>query len=205
MKKCTPTRAQAFDLLREYNSNPSLIRHALAVESVMRHFAEVLGETDVEKWAVIGLIHDLDYEKYPESHCRKVREILAERSWPEDYIRAAESHGWRLCTDVEPIERMEKVLYTIDELTGLITAVAILRPSKSVLDLTAKSVRKKWKDKAFAAGVNRRVIEEGALSLGMDLDAIIAETIKGMQKVAETIGLRGEISEKALPVGPIES
>jgi predicted hydrolase (HD superfamily) len=116
---------------------------------------------------------------------------LAERGWPEEYIHAIESHGWKLCTDVEPTARMEKILYTIDELTGLISAVAILRPSKSVLDLTVKSVKKKWKDKAFAAGVNRSVIEEGAQSLGMELDTIISETIAGMRDVAESIGLKG--------------
>jgi predicted hydrolase (HD superfamily) len=193
MEKIIPTRTQAFELLKEYNSNASLIRHALAVESVMLHFAKIMGETDREKWGVIGLIHDLDYERYPESHCRKVREILTARHWPEEYIHAVESHGWRLCTDVEPIERMEKALYTVDELTGLISAVAILRPSKSILDLSVKSIRKKWKDKAFAAGVNRGIIEEGAKSLGMELDIIIAETIRGMQNVAESIGLKGEL------------
>ncbi len=199
MEKIIPDRSRAFELLTEYNSNTSLIRHALAVESVMRHFAEVLGEEDKEKWAVIGLIHDLDYEKYPDQHCRKVREILAEHRWPEEYIRAVESHGWKLCTDVEPVERMEKVLYTIDELTGLISAVAVLRPSKSVLDLTVKSVKKKWKDKAFAAGVNRSVIEAGAWSLGMDLDFVIGETIKGMQKVAGEIGLKGTAEARESP------
>ncbi len=193
METIIPTRLSAFELLKEYTSNASLIRHALAVESVMRHFAELRGEADKEKWGVIGLVHDLDYERYPESHCRKVREILTERHWPEEYIHAIESHGWKLCTDVEPREPMERVLYTIDELTGLITAVAILRPSKSILDLTVKSVRKKWKDKAFAAGVNRGVIEEGARSLGMELDAVIAGTIRGMQNVAESIGLKGEV------------
>jgi putative nucleotidyltransferase with HDIG domain len=192
MEKHAPDRARAFALLKEFNSNPSLIRHALAVEAVMRHFAEALGEGDVEKWGVIGLVHDLDYERYPDSHCRKVREILTERNWPEEYIHAVESHGWKICVDVAPVERMEEVLYTIDELTGLISAVAILRPSKSVLDLTAKSVKKKWKDKAFAAGVNRGIIEDGAKNLGLELDVIIAETIKGMQKVAEDIGLKGE-------------
>lgn len=192
METITPTRPQAFDLLKEYNSNLSLIRHALAVESVMLRFADILGEGDREKWGIIGLIHDLDYEKYPESHCRKVREILTERHWPEDYIRAVESHGWGRCTEVQPVERMEKVLYTVDELTGLISAVAILRPTKSILDLPVKSVKKKWKDKAFAAGVSREVIEQGANSLGMDLDVVIAETIEGMRNVAEAIGLKGE-------------
>ena len=197
METIIPTRSQAFELLKEYNSNASLLRHALAVESSMRHFAGVLGEADREKWGVIGLVHDLDYERYPVSHCRKVREILAERHWPEEYIRAVESHGWGRCTDVEPRERMEKVLYTVDELTGLISAVALLRPSKSVLDLPVKSVKKKWKDKAFAAGVDREIIEQGAKSLGMELDVVIAETIKGMQEVAESIGLKGDVQTES--------
>ncbi|MDD3653559.1 MAG: HDIG domain-containing protein [Desulfotomaculaceae bacterium] len=193
MEKIIPNRSQALELLREYNENESLIKHALAVESVMLHFAEKLNEENKGKWGVIGLVHDLDYEKYPDQHCRKTREILEERNWPEDYIQAIESHGWGICTDVEPQEKMEKVLYTIDELTGLIMATALLRPSKSILDLNVKSVKKKWKQKGFAAGVNRQLIESGAKSLGMELDVIIEETIKGMQKVAEEIGLKGEI------------
>ncbi len=191
MEKTIPTRHDAFCLLNEYNTNPALIRHALAVESVMLHFADFFGEKDREKWGAVGLVHDLDYERYPESHCIKVREILADRGWPEEYIHAVESHGWKLCTDVEPLHRMEKVLYTVDELTGLISAVAILRPSKSILDLTVKSVKKKWKDRAFAAGVKREVIEEGCRSLGMELDVVIEETIKGMAEVADAIGLKG--------------
>jgi putative nucleotidyltransferase with HDIG domain len=186
-----PTREEAFALFKEYNQNESLIKHALTVEAVMRHFAELFGE-DVEKWGIIGLVHDLDYEKYPEQHCRKVRDILTEEGWPEDYIRAVQSHGWKICTDVEPVERMEKVLYTIDELTGLVTATALVRPDRSIMETTVKSVKKKWKQKSFAAGVNREVIEEGAKMLGMDLDQIIDETIKGMQKVADEIGLKGE-------------
>ncbi|GAV21844.1 HDIG domain-containing metalloprotein [Carboxydothermus pertinax] len=193
MKKVIPNRDEAFELLKEYNQNESLIRHALAVEAVMLHFAELFGEEDKEKWGIIGLVHDLDYEMYPDEHCKKVREILTERNWPEDYIRAIESHGWKLCTDVEPVERMEKVLYTIDELTGLITATALMRPSKSILDLEVKSVKKKWKQKGFAAGVNREVIEEGAKMLGMELDKVMEETIKGMRKVADVIGLKGEV------------
>jgi len=200
MEKRAPTRSEALELLKEYNANPSLIRHALAVESVMAHFAVLMGEKETAKWAIIGLIHDVDYERYPESHCKKAREILAERDWPEEYIHAVESHGWGICTDVAPREGMEKVLYTIDELTGLITATALLRPSRSILDLTAQSVRKKWKQKGFAAGVNREIIEEGAKSLGMELDTIIAETIKGMQKVAEGIGLKGQVEADAGPV-----
>lgn len=185
-------RAEAYGLLREYNKNESLVKHALTVEAVMRHFAALLGE-DAEKWGVIGLLHDIDYEMYPEQHCIKAKEILAERGWPEAYIRAVQSHGWKLCCDVEPVERMEKVLYTIDELTGLIAATALMRPSKSILDMEVKSVKKKWKQKGFAAGVNREVIEEGAAMLGMDMDKVIEETINGMQTVAEEIGLKGDI------------
>jgi len=194
MDKITPTREIAMDLLREYNQNENLIKHALAVEGVMVHFAELFGE-DKEKWGIIGLIHDLDYEKYPDEHCIKAREILEERGWPEDYIHAVQSHGWGICTDVEPMEKMEKVLYTIDELTGLITATVLMRPGKSIMDLPVKSVKKKWKQKSFAAGVNRDIIEKGAEMLGMELDKVIEETIKGMQKVAEELGLKGETEE----------
>ncbi|ABB13830.1 HDIG domain-containing metalloprotein [Carboxydothermus hydrogenoformans] len=193
MEKIVPNREEAFKLFKEFNKSESLIKHALAVEAVMLHFAELFGEEDKEKWGIIGLIHDLDYEMYPDEHCKKVREILTERNWPEDYIRAIESHGWKICTDVEPVERMEKVLYAIDELTGLITATALMRPSKSILDLEVKSVKKKWKQKGFAAGVNREVIEEGAKMLGMELDKLIEETIKGMRKVADVIGLKGDV------------
>lgn len=192
MEKIVPSREKAFELLKEFNKNESLIRHALTVEAVMRHFAGLLGE-DKEKWGIIGLIHDLDYEMYPDEHCLKVKEILEERNWPEDYIYAVMSHGWKLCCDVEPTEKMEKVLYTVDELTGLIAACALMRPSKSVLDMEVKSVKKKWKQKSFAAGVNRDVIEEGAAMLGMELDKVIEETIKGMQTVAEEIGLKGNL------------
>ncbi|MCG1011059.1 HD domain-containing protein [Tepidanaerobacter sp. GT38] len=188
-----PTREQAFELLKKYNSDEALIRHALTVEAVMRHFAEILNEPDKEKWGIIGLVHDLDYEKYPDKHCQKVREILTEEGWPEDYIRAIQSHGWGICSDVEPVERMEKVLYTIDELTGLITATALLRPSKSVLDLEVKSVNKKWKQKNFAAGVNREIIEKGIEMLGLERDYVIQETINGMRKVADEIGLKGNL------------
>ncbi|MDD4503554.1 MAG: HDIG domain-containing protein [Clostridiaceae bacterium] len=192
MGKTIPNRAAALELLQEFNKNESLIKHALTVEAVMRHFAKLNGE-DEEKWGIIGLIHDIDYEMYPEQHCIKAREILTAKGWPEEYIHAVESHGWKLCSNVEPTEKMEKVLYTIDELTGLITATAFMRPSKSVLDMEVKSVKKKWKQKSFAAGVNREVIEEGAGLLGMELDKIIEETIKGMQQVAEEIGLKGNI------------
>mgnify|MGYP000946988348 CR=1 FL=1 len=186
------TRDEALSLLKEYIQDESLIRHALAVEAVMRHFATLFGE-NVEKWGVIGLIHDLDYERYPEEHCIKVKEILLEKGWPDEYIHAVQSHGWGLCSEVEPVHRMEKVLYTIDELTGLITAAALVRPSKSLLDLKVKSVKKKWKDKAFAAGVNREVIADGAEKMEMELDEVIKETIAGMQEVAAEIGLKGDL------------
>lgn len=187
-----PNREMALELFKEYNKNESLLKHALAVEAVMRHFADTYGE-DKDKWGIIGLIHDIDYEMYPEEHCIKAREILKERNWPEEYIHAVQSHGYGLCCDVEPVERMEKVLYTIDELTGLIAATALMRPSRSILDTETKSVKKKWKQKGFAAGVNREVIEGGANSLGLDIDGVIEETIKGMQSAAEEIGLKGEL------------
>ena len=193
MEQNRPTREQAYDLLCKYNKNHSLITHALAVEAVMLHFADILGEPEKEKWGIIGLLHDVDYEMYPEQHCLKAREILMEHDWNEDYIHAVESHGWGICCNVEPIHRMEKILFTIDELTGLVTATAMLRPSKSILDLELKSVKKKWKQKSFAAGVNREVIEQGAKMLDMELDYIISETIRGMQKVAESIGLKGDL------------
>lgn len=185
-----PTREDAFQLLTLYNQNESLIKHALAVEAVMRHFAALFNE-DVDKWGVIGLIHDLDYEKYPDQHCEMTEKILKEEGWPEDYIESIISHGWGICTDVEPKHQMEKILYTIDELTGLITACVLVRPSRSLMDLELKSVKKKWKIQAFAAGANREIIEKGAQMLGMELDFIIRETINGMRKVAENLDLKG--------------
>jgi len=192
MAERLPTRAETFDLLSQYNESESLIKHALAVEGVMRHFARLKDE-DEEQWGVIGLIHDLDYERYPQEHCQKTAEILAAHDWPQEYIRAVVSHGWGLCSDVEPRTELEKVLYAVDELTGLVATSALVRPSKSVLDLTAKSVKKKWKDKRFAAGVNRSVIDRGAEMLGMDRTALITETIMGMRSVAEAIGLKGTL------------
>lgn len=193
MEVITPTRPEAYQLLTEYTKNESLIKHALAVEAVMQHFADLFKEPDLQKWSIIGLIHDLDYEQFPDQHCIKVREILSGLHWPEEYIHAVESHGWNLTVDIKPEHRMEKVLYAVDELTGLITATAILRPSKSILDIEVKSVKKKWKQKGFAVGVNREVIVQGADLLGLDLDMIIQETINGMKKVADQIGLKGNL------------
>jgi len=185
-----PTREEALALLHQFNEGDSLRKHAYAVEGVMRFIARKRGE-DEEKWGIVGLIHDLDYEKFPDQHCRKTREILAEKNWPEEYIRAAVSHGWGICSDEEPQTNLEKALYAIDELTGLVVTTALVRPSKSVLDVTTKSVKNKWKDKRFAAGVDRAVIEKGAERLGVSLEELIADTIKGMQEVAEAIGLKG--------------
>jgi predicted hydrolase (HD superfamily) len=187
-----PTREQAFNLLTKYNKNENLIKHALAVEGVMRYFARKR-EDDEEKWGIIGLIHDLDYEQFPEEHCRKTEEILKENNWPKEYIRAVVSHGWGICSDVEPKTELEKVLYAIDELTGLVVTTALVRPSKSVMDLNAKSVKKKWKDKRFAAGVDRSIIDKGAQMLGMERTELITDTIMGMREVAEEIGLKGVV------------
>jgi putative nucleotidyltransferase with HDIG domain len=190
MSQKVPTREEALALLKQYNQNESLIKHALAVEGVMRYFARQRGE-DEEKWGTIGLIHDLDYEQFPDQHCKKTEAILRENNWPEEYIRAVVSHGWGICTDVKPESEMEKVLYTIDELTGLVVTTALVRPSKSVMDVKTKSVKKKWKDKRFAAGVDRSIIEKGAGMLGIELPDLINDTIMGMREVAEDIGLKG--------------
>ena len=192
MTEKIPTRAEAFDLLKQYNQTESLIKHALAVEGVMRYIARKR-QADEEKWGVIGLIHDLDYEQFPEQHCKKTEAILQENNWPEEYIRAVVSHGWGICTDVKPETEMEKVLYAIDELTGLVVTTALVRPSRSVMDLKPKSVKKKWKDKRFAAGVDRSIIENGANMLGVEISELIIDTIAGMQEVAEDIGLKGKV------------
>jgi putative nucleotidyltransferase with HDIG domain len=188
-----PTREDAWRLFCEFNESDGLRKHALAVEGVMRHMAVTRG-ADEEKWGIVGLIHDLDFDKFPDQHCRKAAEILRDRGWPEEYVRAVESHGWGVCTDVEPHSEMEKTLYAVDELTGLVAATALVRPSKSVLDMKPKSVKKKWKDKSFAAGVDRGIIERGAGLLGVEVSELIADTIEGMRGVADRIGLRGDVS-----------
>jgi len=187
----TPTRDQAFALLKQYTSNERLVWHGLSVEAVMRHFAKKWAE-DEEKWGIIGLVHDLDWEMYPEQHCEKTREILEDEGWPDDFIRSILSHGWGLVSEIKPEHRMEKILFATDELTGLITATALMRPSKSVLDMKAKSVKKKWNQKSFAAGVNREIIQQGAEMLGMEIGDLITETIEAMRTVAAEIGLQGE-------------
>jgi putative nucleotidyltransferase with HDIG domain len=181
-------RDDALAVLRQYNESEALIRHAYAVEGVMRHFAERLGE-DAEYWGLVGLLHDVDYEKWPEEHLKVAPRLLAEAGFDADFIRAVEAHGWGLCSDVKPEKKMEIVLYTIDELTGLITAAAYMRPSRSVMDMEVSSVKKKFKDKGFAAGVNREVILSGCDMLGMTLEEVIQESILGMREVHESLGL----------------
>lgn len=187
-----PSRDTAFELFKKYNQSESLLKHALSVEGVMRFMAGKHGE-DEEKWGIIGLVHDIDYEMYPEQHCKMTEKILRENNWPEEYIRAVLSHGWGLATDVKPITLLERTIYAIDELTGLVATSALVRPSKSVMDMEARSVRKKWNDKKFAAGVDRSVIEKGAAMLGVSLDELITDCIMGMREAAEDIGLKGSL------------
>lgn len=187
------TITDAQKLLDKYVTGSTLRRHCLTVSTVMGYWAEQEGE-DSEFWQVTGLLHDLDFEKYPEEHCVKVKEILeSERdSFPaisDELIHAIQSHGWKLCCDVEPVTRMEKVLYTIDELTGLIFACAMARPSKSVMDMELKSVTKKFKTPAFAAGCNRDVIKEGSQMLGMELNDVILRCLEGMRSRHEELGV----------------
>ena len=191
MNHPTPTREDALVLLKTYNQSESLIKHALAVEGVMRFMARKYGE-DADVWGIVGLIHDLDYEQFPDQHCKKTEAILRENSWPDDLIRAVVSHGWGICSDVEPTTRMEKVLFAIDELTGLVATSALVRPTKSVMDMKAKSVKKKWKDKRFAAGVDRSIIQKGADMLGVEIGDLITDTIMGMREVSDAIGLKGD-------------
>jgi len=190
MPEIIPNREIAFDLFKKYNKSESLLKHALSVEGVMKYMAKKAGE-DENKWGIIGLIHDLDYEMYPEQHCIMTEKILRENNWPEEYIRAVLSHGWGLASTVKPETQLEKTIYAMDELTGLVATSALVRPSKSVMDMEARSVKKKWSDKKFAAGVDRSVIEKGAEMLGVTLDELITDCIMGMREVAEEIGLKG--------------
>ncbi len=181
-------RKKALALLRQYNESEALVRHGMQVEAIMRFYARQAGE-DPEYWGCVGLLHDVDYERYPEEHCKRAVEILKENGYDEAFIHAVVSHGFGLVTDVEPQLYMEKVLYTIDELSGLINAAAIMRPSRSVMDLEVKSVKKKFKDKKFAAGVDRQVILDGCQRLGAELDQVMEQCILGMRENHEEIGL----------------
>lgn len=186
-----PSREQALEILKKYNKEESHIHHAFAVEGTMRHFAELAGE-DADLWGVVGLLHDIDWEQTmptPEKHCHLAPDMLREAGVDEDIIHAVQSHGWEICCDVEPMNAMERTLFTIDELTGLIITAGLVRPSKSLSDLELKSVKKKWKDKAFARGVNRDVIAKGAEMMGMPLDTVIDETIKALRPIEKEIGM----------------
>ena len=183
----TLTREAAWSLLTEFNKEHFHLKHALTVEGVMRYFAKELGYSDEEEfWGIVGLLHDLDFEQFPEQHCIKEQEIMREHGIDERIIHATASHGYALTVDIEPEHEMEKVLYAVDELTGLIGAVALMRPSKSVSDLELKSVKKKYKNANFAAGCSREVIERGAAMLGWELDNLISRTILAMRSCEES-------------------
>lgn len=176
------TRDEAWELLKEYNKDKFHLKHGLTVEGVMKYFAKELGYGDeAEFWGIVGLLHDLDFEMFPEEHCIREQEIMRERGIDEKIIHATASHGYNLTVDIKPEHEMEKVLYAVDELTGLIGAVAIMRPSKSVQDLELKSFKKKFKNAKFAAGCSREVIEKGAEMLGWNLDDLIEKTILAMR------------------------
>ena len=186
--KAYPERETALALLKTYNAEPFHIRHALTVEGVMRWFAENLGYgEDAGFWAAVGLLHDVDFEQWPEEHCKKAPELLAEIGCSEELIHAVCSHAYGTCSDVEPVEEMEKVLFAVDELTGLIGAAALMRPSKSCQDMELKSLKKKFKDKKFAAGCSRDVIQEGAERLGWTLDELMERTLKAMAETEDAI------------------
>ena len=180
------TREQALALLQKYNKEPFHIQHALTVEGVMRWFAQESGE-DVEFWGLCGLLHDIDFERYPAQHCQKAPELLAEVNASEEMVHAICSHGYGICSDVEPLHLMEKIMFTVDELTCLIGAAARMRPSKSVMDMELSSLKKKFKDKKFAAGCSRDVIKQGAEILGWSLDEILDKTILAMRSCEASI------------------
>ena len=196
MLKSSVTREQAYELLKKYNKEPFHIQHALTVECVMRWYANELGYgVEADFWGITGLLHDVDFEVYPEEHCKKAPELLAEIGVSEEMVHAIVSHAWGLCSDVKPELEMEKVLFAADELTGLIGAAARMRPSKSVSDMELSSLKKKFKDKKFAAGCSRDVIKQGAEILGWELDTLLERTIQAMRPdeaaIAEAIAQLG--------------
>ena len=182
------TRQQAWDLLTKYNQEPFHLRHAITVEHVMGWYARELGYGDqAEFWSLVGLLHDLDFEQWPEEHCKKSQELMRQAGVEESIIHATASHGWGICVDIKPEHEMETVLFAADELTGLIGAAALMRPSKSVADMELKSLKKKFKDKKFAAGCSREVISDGAALLGWELDKLLDLTLMAMQAEEEAI------------------
>ena len=183
-------REEAWALLTEYNQDPFHLRHARTVEGVMRYFAQELGYGDeADFWGIVGLLHDLDFERYPDQHCIKSQEIMRERDLDERLIHATASHGYGITVDIQPEHEMEKILFATDELTGLIGAAALMRPSKSVQDMELKSLKKKYKSSGFAAGCSREVIQRGADMLGWSLDELLERTILAMREVEKTVGL----------------
>ena len=182
------SREEAFELLKKYNKEPFHIQHALTVEGVMRWYAGELGYgDDADYWAITGLLHDIDFERYPEEHCQKAPELLKEGGVGEDMIHSICSHGYGICSEIEPQHEMEKVMFAADELTGLIGAAALMRPSKSVMDMEVSSIKKKFKDKRFAAGCSRDVIRQGAERLGWELNDLFEKTILAMRSCEESI------------------
>ena len=182
-------RTEAVDLLKKYNKEEFHLRHACTVEQVMRYFAEKNNE-DADYWGLVGLLHDVDYEKYPEEHCKKAPELLNEINADESFIHSVCSHAYGICSDVEPTKEMEKILFAIDELTGLIWATAKMRPSLSTKDMELKSLKKKYKDKKFAAGCSRDIIEKGANQLGWELDDLLSQTLEAMQNKEDEIAIK---------------
>lgn len=191
------TREAALNLLQKYNKDRFHLQHALTVEAVMRYFSKKLGYSEeADFWGLVGLLHDIDFELYPEQHCQKAPALLSEIDAPNELVNAVCSHGWGLVTDIKPEHEMEKVLFACDELTGLIGAAALMRPSKSVQDMELKSLKKKFKDKRFAAGCSREVIERGAELLGWELDKLLSETLEAMRATEDDIQNRiSEITE----------
>ena len=197
MRKSNLTREEALELLKKYNKEPFHIQHALTVEGVMRWYAKELGYGDEEEyWGITGLLHDIDFELYPEQHCVKAPELLKEGGVADDMIYSICSHGYGICCDVEPKEEMEKVLFAADELTGLIWSAALMRPSKSVMDMEVKSLKKKFKDKRFAAGCSREVISVGAERLGWDLNNLMEKTILAMRSCETSVAEEMEQYQK---------
>ena len=188
MRESKITRDEAFELLKKYNKDPFHIRHALTVEGVMRWYAKELGYADEEEyWGIVGLLHDIDFELYPEEHCKKAPELLKAGGVGDDMIYSICSHGYGICVDIEPVHEMEKVLFAADELTGLIWSSALMRPSKSVMDMEVSSLKKKFKDKKFAAGCSREVIEKGAELCGINLDELITLALNAMKETEDEV------------------
>ena len=182
------SRTDALSLLKKYNSDPFHLRHAYTVESVMRWYASDLGYgVEADFWALVGLLHDVDFENWPEEHCKKAPELLAEINAPEEFVHSVCAHGYGICSDVEPTHEMEKVLFAADELTGLIFAASLMRPSKSTKDMEVSSLKKKFKDKKFAAGCSRDVIAQGAEMLGWDINVLFEKTLSAMQASEDVI------------------